>query len=487
MADRPAGARTWLAVVGPGLLLAATGVGAGDLLTAALAGSALGLAVLWAALAGAVLKWFLNEGLARWQMATGTTLLEGWVKCLGAWIQWVFIAYLLAWSLFTGGALISACGVGASALWPLGADLGVSKIIWGIVHSVAGVLLVHAGGFRLFERFMAGCIAVMFVTVLATVFLCRPDWPAIALALATPRLAAEGLDWTLGVLGGVGGTVTLLSYGYWIREAGRSGRDGLRICRIDLAVGYGMTALFGMAMVIIGTRVRMTQGPAVALDLARALEEMAGPVGRWVFLAGFWAAVFSSLVGVWQGVPYLFADFLEVRRRSRAGRPGPGAAMGPAGRGEATGPAAPGEAIGPTTPNEAMGPAAPGEAAGPAAPGEAMGPAAPGVAMGPAAPNLRLRESAAYRIYLWAIAVIPLPLLWVPISKAQLIYAAGGALFMPLLALTLLIMNNSRTWIRREFANGWFVNLTLVLALLLFAFLGVGTIRENLSKLLGSG
>ena len=61
-----------LQVLGPGILVAATGVGAGDLLTAGLAGSRHGLTLLWAAWVGAILKWFLNEGIARWQLATGT-------------------------------------------------------------------------------------------------------------------------------------------------------------------------------------------------------------------------------------------------------------------------------------------------------------------------------------------------------------------------------------------------------------------------------
>ena len=69
----------WLRVVGPGILIAATGVGAGDLLTASLGGSAVGLALLWAAAAGAVLKWILNEGIARWQMATALMIRPDWV------------------------------------------------------------------------------------------------------------------------------------------------------------------------------------------------------------------------------------------------------------------------------------------------------------------------------------------------------------------------------------------------------------------------
>ena len=65
-----------IAVIGPGLLVAATGIGAGDLATASFAGSHLGTAVLWAALIGAFLKFEVDEGLARWQLAARA--LEEW-------------------------------------------------------------------------------------------------------------------------------------------------------------------------------------------------------------------------------------------------------------------------------------------------------------------------------------------------------------------------------------------------------------------------
>ena len=50
-------------MIGPGLLVAATGVGAGDLATASIAGSKLGVTILWAVLLGAFLKFVLTEGL----------------------------------------------------------------------------------------------------------------------------------------------------------------------------------------------------------------------------------------------------------------------------------------------------------------------------------------------------------------------------------------------------------------------------------------
>jgi len=180
-----------LAVLLPGILVAATGVGAGDLLTAGLAGSELGMVLLWAAVAGALLKWFLNEGIARWQMATGTTLLEGWTHNLGRWVSRPFLVYLLAWSLFTGGALVSACGVAGAGLWPLGGDFDRAKIIWGVVHSLAGLVLVRGGGFQLFERAMGLFIALMFTTVVLTAILLKPDLSAVARGVFLPMLLSD--------------------------------------------------------------------------------------------------------------------------------------------------------------------------------------------------------------------------------------------------------------------------------------------------------
>jgi len=421
MSDFPPAQRrfAFLAVLGPGILVAATGVGAGDLLTASYAGSRHGLVLLWAAWLGAILKWFLNEGIARWQMATGTTVLEGWTERLGRWIRWVFLGYLLVWSLFTAGALINACGVAGTGLLPLSENLRTSKIIWGVLHSLAGLLLVRLGGFKLFERMMSVFIVVMFVSVILTALLIKPDWGAVAVGLTVPRIPEGGLGYLLGVLGGVGGTVTLLSYGYWIREKNRTGVQGVRICRIDLGVGYVMTALFGVALIIIGSRVELEKGPSMALELAGQLGGVLGPAGKWVFLAGFWGAVFSSLLGVWQSTPYFFADFLSLSRGDGSSR----------------------------------------------------------------SAAVDLARTTPYRVYLVLIALVPLPLLWLSVERAQLIYAVLGSMFMPLLALTLLLMNNRKGWVGRELRNGWLTNAVLVATLLFFTYIVLSKAAEVIGRL----
>lgn len=115
--DQPQPKRlTFFQEIAPGILVAATGVGAGDLINASLAGSDLGLTILWAAWMGAILKWLLNEGIARWQLATGTTLMEGWKDKLGRGVCWAFLVYLLLWTVFVGATIIKACGVAGHAI-----------------------------------------------------------------------------------------------------------------------------------------------------------------------------------------------------------------------------------------------------------------------------------------------------------------------------------------------------------------------------------
>ena len=157
-------------------------------------------------------------------MATGTTLLEGWVNRLGAWIRWVFLAYLLLFSLVTGGMLSSACGVAGTGLAPLG-EASQSRLIWGAIHSMTALVLIWFGGYALLKRVLAVCVGAMFCHGHRDRVPSCPDWPSVARGLI-PSLPAGGAGWVIGLVGAIGGTMALISYGYWIREGGaRARRD----------------------------------------------------------------------------------------------------------------------------------------------------------------------------------------------------------------------------------------------------------------------
>ena len=60
-----------LSDLGPGLLLAATGIGVGDMVSSTIAGASYGLTLVWALAAGVIVKLAITEGAARWQLTTG--------------------------------------------------------------------------------------------------------------------------------------------------------------------------------------------------------------------------------------------------------------------------------------------------------------------------------------------------------------------------------------------------------------------------------
>jgi len=409
-----------MAVLGPGLLVAATGIGAGDLATASFTGSILGTAVLWAAVVGSFLKYVVTEGVARWQLATGDTLLEGMIGRIGRPVGWLFLPYLVIWSFFVASALMSACGVTLHAMIPLFDDAAQGKIVFGALSSLTGLAMVLIGGYELFDKVMRACIAVMFVTVLVTAGLLWPGTTQVLEGLIVPSIpdaGGQGLGWTVALMGGIGGTFTVLCYGYWIREEGRSGPEHLRTCRIDLGAGYTMTALFGIAMVIIGSTIDIEgSGASLLVRLSDQLVEPLGQAGKWLFLVGAAGAVFSSLLGVWQAIPYLFADAWGLLRA-------------PVDRDA----------------NDAQ-----------AAPIDT--------------------RSWAYRGYLLALAVIPMAGLFWSFRDIQKVYAVIGASFIPFLALALLAMNGRTTWVGRDLRNRPVTIVTLLLTLAFFLWIGWQTL-----------
>jgi Mn2+/Fe2+ NRAMP family transporter len=404
-----------LSVLGPGIAIAATGVGAGDFIASTNAGARYGELLLWAAVYGAVLKFAVNEGVARWQLATGTTMLEGWVERFGRPLQYFFLVYLVIWSYFVGSGLISACGLAGHALFP---QLSISE--WGVIHSLAGLAVVWFGGYPMFERAMKWMAALMFAAFIVSALALGPSLPAIAKGVVLPKVPSGSVPSILSVLGGIGGSLTILCYGYWIREVGRSDASWLRDIRIDLACAYVLTALFGVAVNVIGAQIKPEAAGSAAIltSMGDQMEAALGPLGRYTLYLGFWGAVATSLLGVWQGIPYMFADFVALVRR----------------------------------------------------------------AQGPARDALVAQTSPWYRGFLLFLALpTQLALLLEQPVSLVLVYTVIGALFMPLLAATLLYMNTRRDWLG-ELRSGWLSNAILVLALALFAYLSVVEVRRFIEQ-----
>jgi Mn2+/Fe2+ NRAMP family transporter len=411
--QRTAAAPRWR-LIGPGLVVAATGVGAADLVATLVAGSKYGYALLWAVVLGCVMKVVLVEGAGRYSLATGRTIYEGW-SSLGRWTHVYFGPYIVVWGFVYGAAAMAGTGLALHALLPF---LGVKA--WGIASGLLGLLLVWSGRYGVFEKVLGALVLLMFVTMVFAAALTVPNLPDLLAGLA-PRIPDGALLNVLSVAGGVGGTITLAAYGYWLREKGWQQPSFMRVMRLDNGVAYLVTGIFVVATLIVGAELLHSAGIAVAtgdngmLDLSDVLADRYGSGAGTVFLVGFWAAAMSSLVGVWNGVSLMFADFAGHVRGQAADHPD------------------------------------------------------------------RQAGGLFYKAYVVWLTVPPIALLFLG-KPVYLILAYGvlGALFMPFMAVTLLwLLNTDR--VPTAWRNKAWTNVLLVLCALAFAALAVDQVRSAIS------
>jgi Mn2+/Fe2+ NRAMP family transporter len=232
--------------------------------------------------------------------------------------------------------------------------------------------------------------------------------------LLIPTIPAHSGTNVLSLIGGVGGSITMLSYNYWMREENMRGGGWVQFVRGDIFVAYLFTFMFGGSIMLIANdafftaHVTLTNSEAVP-RMAAALGEVLGTFGHLAFSVGFWAAVFASLLGVWQSVPYLYADFYGI--------------------------------VSKMTPEQRV--------------------------------DVVKVTSTPYRLALVFISLVPIPFAFTgqPI-QVVITYTIVSSLFVPFVAATLLYLNNRVKWTEPVPHNSMITNLLLIAILVLFAIVG---------------
>lgn len=401
-------------VIGPGLVAAGTGVGSGDLVATLIAGQKYGFALLWACVAGTIMKIILVEGAGRYTLASGNTIFHGW-SLLGRWTWWYFAPYIVIWGFVYGAAAMSATGMALHALIP-----AVPLAGWAVITGLIAFALNWANQYKFFERIIAVLVGIMFLTVVFIACLSLSNIGEIASGLI-PRLPEGSFVYVLSLAGGIGGTITLAAYGYWLHEKGWDSVPWMRVMRLDNTVAYIVTGVFVIATLIIGGDLLYSAGLAVdkgdkgLLDLAGVLEARYGNGMAVVFLVGFWAASLSSVLGVWNGVSMMFADFVGHLKKLPKDHPD--------------------------------------------------------VQMG----------GKYYRWYVLWLTFPPMLLLFLGKPTALVIaYGVLGAFFMPFLGLTLLMLLNTKHT-PKEWRNGWIVNTAMAIISCGFIYICFTEITKILS------
>jgi hypothetical protein len=215
-------AARWLAVFGPGAIIASLTIGTGELVFSSRAGALFGMDVLWLFLLTCVLKWALLYGAARHMVVSGIHPFERYAQLPGprGWFPLTLLLLALVafpiWTGFVGGVL------GTLVEGRFGVDAHLS----GIVATVLAVLLVLRGGYATLERIQLAVVAALLVAVGVSLALMRPDAGAIAQGLLVPA-SLEYPSWLASVRGELAARPVALEAATYVGVIGGSAYDYL--------------------------------------------------------------------------------------------------------------------------------------------------------------------------------------------------------------------------------------------------------------------
>jgi len=341
------GARTFWSSLGPGILLAATSIGASHLVLGPRAGMLFGTSLLWLVVAAHLIKYPAFDLGPRYSMATGESLLAGYARVPGPW-RWPLILFVLFTIAQGVGVAVAVVSIAASVLAvSFGGDwldwwtsMGLSPIaFWGIVVATVSFVLLVLGrypGMDLLNRIMI--LLLVALTLLA--FFLKPPAASSYVHLVVPALPAGSLVLAAALLGWMPtGIDVSIWHSMWAMEKrGRwtacapEGQEAdsaflARRAALDLRVGYGVSIVLGVIFYLLGTYLSAEGKPPDGAHVTAAISEVYRSVlGPWafpLFMVAAFCAMFSTSYIVMDGFPRSLAEALRLLSPSRRKRPGP--------------------------------------------------------------------------------------------------------------------------------------------------------------------
>ncbi|WP_454085518.1 Nramp family divalent metal transporter [Georgenia sp. Marseille-Q6866] len=351
---------TWrgsLRFFGPGLIVSASIVGAGELITATALGAEAGFVLLWLVIFSTLVKVAVQVEMARYSIVTGLGGMEGYTRVpprVGN-IGWVFVMWaLMAVSkLIQTGGLIGGMAAALSILLPIGSGPlePTSLTIWAVVVTVLAIVTLYSNRYNLIEK-VAVFLTMTFVVVTLVIALGLPATEyaysagdlASGLSLSLPA-GAVGVAVAMFGLTGVG-SEEITAYTYWCLEKGyarwsgpndgsadyrRRARGWIAVMQRDAIVAWVIYTVSTMSFYVMGAAVLHPQGLAPEGNdmievLSHTYESVLGEWGRILYLVGALAALGST---IWAAVPSWSRswanalsivgvfDWADARRRNR--------------------------------------------------------------------------------------------------------------------------------------------------------------------------
>ena len=307
--------------LGPGLVVALTWLGAGDLVDSAVAGGNYGYTLMWAMALALFVRFVFVSIIAKYQLCNqhGESVLSGLKRVHAGMPLFVGVVGLVFGHIY-GSFLVRGLGLASERLFGFGAPLA-----WSAVWVTLAAIFIFRGIHRRIEPVFFVFLAMLGVSVVGVAAWSGPDPAAAARGVLLFELPEQQGSWgallvIVSLIGAVGGSIANLLYPYFIQQKGWKGPRFRRLQMWDLAFGVGVLVFLNLSVWTIGAEVLHARGETIETldDLAKLLTVALGAAGATIFYVGVFAAVYSSVIGGAIGFGYLFTDALRVRRASGA-------------------------------------------------------------------------------------------------------------------------------------------------------------------------
>jgi manganese transport protein len=322
--------------IGPGMVLAASIVGSGELIATTTLGAQAGFTLLWIILVSCAIKPVVQGEFGRYTIATGHTGLEGFNRVPGpragvGWVVWVW-AFTVTLTLLQVGGMYGGVAQVMSLLVP-----AISVNVWVGICFVVTLALLLGGGYNRIERLAIVKVGLFTVLTIcaAAILLRRPD--AVTLSdLASGlsfQLPATGLATAIAVFGitGVGAT-ELVMYPYWCVEKGYArfcgshdgspawaarARGWIRVMHLDILCSLVIYTMATIAFYLLGAGVlhRLGLVPAerdTIVVLSNIYTQTLGGWALWLFYAGAVITLYGTVFASTAAHARLFADLVRL-------------------------------------------------------------------------------------------------------------------------------------------------------------------------------
>lgn len=289
---RPRSLMAKLALMGPAFIAGAWQFGPGNLASAIEAGSAFSYALIWVIAVSTLLMIFFTDMSVRVGIASPVSMIQTIKQNLGRPVG--VVAGLGVFFITLCFSVGNAAGSGLA----LSMLFGGNPILWTLMVSlaVAFILLVR-NVYKTIERALLALVAMMAVGFIGSAFMARPDWAA-GLAGALPTFP-PGAEILIVALVGTNFSINAAFFTSYATQARKTRPDQYADTTLsDTIPGIVAPGVMTALVIMVAAAVLGHTGQRVETlpQLASVFEPLAGQVGYYVFVTGFFAAAFSSML-----------------------------------------------------------------------------------------------------------------------------------------------------------------------------------------------